>query len=914
MDPSLLITKLYTPKPRADWIDRKHLVRALEKGLGAGSHLTLVCAPAGYGKTALVTSWLANRSPAAPHSSAVWLSLDEGDNDPLRFFTYLLAALRQVLPDVGEATISVLDLPNCPPPVNIMVMLINELATAPQFAARNDPLVLVVDDYHFIQFPPLQDAIELLVNQPPAGLHLVLVTREDPPFPLARLRGRGEMTEVRSADLRFQSAEINEFFQKLRILGMLHLELPREALLVLDERCDGWAVGLRMAALSLKGYQDIAAFLSAFGGSNRYITEFLMEEVLRYQPPERVDFLQKTAILERFNADLCGAVLGMDPAKRKEECQAILIELEHTNLFIIPLDDTASGTGAHTWFRYHHLFADLLRTRLEQSEKRSLHQNASQWFEQQGLLPEAIQHALASGNAALAARLVHLEAGKALERAELGLLLGWLLRLPDEIVRGELDLAVYKALLLFLNGKMQPAAELLAWLERNTETQTRPNLLGRLMVLRTWMNGVLTGQVDPADAREAYNLLGEKDGLFRVLACQPLGRAQIRAGNPRAASVIYAEGLRTGKKLANPAASLGNLYSCAFSMNMEGRRAAAVQLCEEVLPHFCDRQSRPLPVAGLILLPLGVLQYEANEVEKSIQAMTLGLDLCRQISPALVLIETSLVRAYISQGAVDAAFAVIDTARQEAEAMQIPRTLQIIDVIEAQALLQLGQVAAAAQRFEQSGLPGAEPLEIVRDMEYLTGVRLMLAQGQPHAAMNLLDRLEEGAQEGGRMRFLMSACLLRCLAWLQMGRQQPAKAALEQAVRLAAPENYLRLFLDEDPTFAALLPGARPVSPGFVDALLAALGKNSEPAIPSANQPRPIFAIETGPRNSFDLLSVRELEVLRLMAEGFSNQEIADRLVIALTTVKRHNSNIYNKLGVANRTQALIKGQKLGIL
>ncbi len=930
MDHSLLITKLFIPRPRIDWIDRKQLIQSLEDGLHGGCHLTLVCAPAGYGKTSLVASWLAERSAADPHSRSAWLSIEEGDNDPQRFFTYLLAALRQVLPDFGEATASLLALPNSLPPANIMVALINELASIPELLSHSSPLVLILDDYHFIQYTILQDAIELLINQPPSGLHLVLITREDPPFPLARLRGRGEMTEVRVSDLRFLPDEISAFFQRLGGLGLLRLDLSREALLALGERCDGWAVGLRMAALSLKSAADPAAFLNSFNGSSRYVTDFLMEEVLHHQQLERVDFLKKTSILDRFNADLCGAVLGLDPERRQEECQAVLIELERAGLFIIPLSDNSSGVtgagedsfarspGEPPWFRYHHLFADLLRSRLEPIETSRVHQRAAEWFEQQNLLPEAIQHAMAyataSGDTSLSTRLVRVGASRALQRAELSVLMVWLQSLPDEVLRENLDLAVYKAFLLFLNGKMQPAAELLSWLEQNRALQIQPNLVGRVMVLREWMNGVQTGQVDPSTALAAYHQLGEDDVLFKVLACQPLGGAQIRAGNPQAAGTIYKEGLRIGQKLANAAASLSNLFNYAFTLNIIGERGAAVRLCEEALPHFCDRHSRPLPVAGLILLPLGVLQYEANEVEKSIQTMTLGMDLCRQISPALVLIEASLVRANLAQGAADTAFALIQAARNQAEVMQLPRTLQIINSIEAQALLQQGQLEAAAHRYQQSGLSGDHTIQPARDMEYLTGVRLMLAQGQPQSALNLLDRLEEGAEQGGRMRFLMSACLLRCLALLHMDQQKPANAALEQAIRMAAPENYLRLFLDEDPTFAGLLPGVRLANPGFVDALLAALGKNAERALTSPFEPEPISSIETSPHHVIDLLSDRELEVFRLLAEGLSNQAIADHLVIALSTVKRHNSNIFNKLGVDNRTQALIQGQKLGIL
>ncbi|RPJ39752.1 MAG: hypothetical protein EHM21_15380, partial [Chloroflexi bacterium] len=551
MNSALLVTKLYLPEPRPDRIVRPRLVQRLNDGLHSGCRLTLVCAPAGYGKTTLVSDWLASLEPAG-EGPVMWLSLDEGDNDPRTFFTYLLAALRRAYPETGESIASLLGLAQLPPLSSLMVLWINELAGFGERVSRPGRLVLVLDDYQCIHHPPLHDAVELLLNQAPTGLHLALVTREDPPFPLARLRGQGRMTEIRAADLRFYREESEAFFQTA-----LHQALPEDLLLILNERCEGWAAGLRMAALSLKTCQDPAAFIQAFGGSHHHITDFLMEEVLQRLPQEMRTFIHQTAILDRFNAGLCCALAGADEPEQKEDCRRLLLDLNRANLFIIALDET------RTWYRFHTLFADLLRSRLEASEKQHLHRRAALWFEREGLLREGIQHALAAQDLALAAGLVRSAAGEAIQRADLGLLMSWLQSLPVELVSGDPDLAFYQSFLFFMNGKMQPAAEMLARLEENAALAAHPRLSGRVMVLRAWMDSVIKGQVDVERVHQAYALMGTEDVLFQVLACQPLGSAQVKAGNLPAASAIFAEAWRAGQKLANPAASLGNLYSWA---------------------------------------------------------------------------------------------------------------------------------------------------------------------------------------------------------------------------------------------------------------------------------------------------------------------------------------------------------------
>ena len=446
-----LATKLYIPPPRPKVVLRPRLIERLNEGLSAGRKLTLISASAGFGKTTLVSEWVAG-CDARPKVRVAWLSLDEGDNDPTRFLTYLVAALQTIAANIGEGVLGVLQSPQPPPTESILTALLNEITTIP------DHFILVLDDYHVIDSKPVDHALTFLLEHLPPQMHLVIATREDPHLPLARLRARGQLTELRAADLRFTPSEAAEFLNQ--VMG---LNLSAEDIAALETRTEGWIAGLQLAALSMQGNKDVSGFIREFAGDHRYIVDYLVEEVLQSQPEPIRRFLLQTAILDRLNGSLCDAVTG------KEEGNARLEALQRGNFFVIPLDDKRN------WYRYHHLFADVLRMHLmaEQPDQVSaLHRRASEWYEHNGSTDDAIRHALAAEDFERAANLVEL-AVPAMRRSRQGATvteLGWLKALPDELVRFRPVLSVDYAFALFGGGELEAVEARLRDAERWLDT------------------------------------------------------------------------------------------------------------------------------------------------------------------------------------------------------------------------------------------------------------------------------------------------------------------------------------------------------------------------------------------------------------------------------------------------------------
>ncbi|MBN1978105.1 MAG: hypothetical protein JW918_11980 [Anaerolineae bacterium] len=465
MPTPLLTTKLYIPPPRPDLVPRLRLVERLDDGLRLGHRLTLIAAPAGFGKTTLATEWIhtleAHRD--APLQVA-WLSLDEGDNDPARFFTYLIAALRQLDTGVCQATQSLLGSPQMPPTESLATTLVNDIAAIPS------PFVLVLDDYQLIHNALIHDALAFLLDHQPPHMHLLVATRTDPPLSLPRLRVRGHVTEVRADDLRFTEEEAATFLNRA-----LRLELDAEDIAALEARTEGWIAGLQLAALSMQGKGDVDSFIEAFSGSNRHVIDYLAEEVLAQQQEKIRDFLHQTSILERFCAPLCDVV-----REGSADSSAILEHLEHQNLFLVPLDDRRE------WYRYHRLFADFLRTELAREQSATLHLRAARWFEAHDLLPEAVNHALAhavaTGDTDEAVRIVTLAGSRALSEGALATLLGWLDALPDEVVRASGWLTSFKAWCLLMTGQSEMAISYIqsaeATLEHGGSSVDRGRVLG----------------------------------------------------------------------------------------------------------------------------------------------------------------------------------------------------------------------------------------------------------------------------------------------------------------------------------------------------------------------------------------------------------------------------------------------------
>jgi ATP/maltotriose-dependent transcriptional regulator MalT len=886
---TILTTKLYAPAPRPDSIPRQRLVERLDEGLTR--RLTLVSAPAGYGKTTVITAWLRTRAEGGGNAPRVaWLSLEDDDNVPLRFFSYLIAALQNADDRIGRTARSLLEAPQPPPVTHLMTLLINDVAAHPE------PTVLVLDDYHAIEHPELQGGIAFLLEHLPPSLHLVVATREEPPLPLTRLRVQSEVTEIRLPELRFTREEAAAFLE--RTMG---LKLSADAVAALESRTEGWIAGLQMAALSLRGREGKAARRTPlddaeFGGAHRDIIDYLGAEVLRQQPIEIRVFLRQTSILDRLSAALCDAVTGQPNSR------GFLAQLAQANLFLIPLDDE------RRWYRYHSLFADFLRTELAEWEQRALHQRASQWFEAHGFTPEAIKHALAAQDLEAAERLIRGGVEETFSRGGFNTLLDWLNALPDAVVRARSDLSVDKAWILYLRGDIAEAEEYAAAATRTQRPEDPAVQRGMLLGFRAYL---AINRGEPRQAvelgQEALSLLSDTKSFFRTTALSHLGQAQRLTGDREAAIRTLRQAVTLGEQLGHHLIRLEALGYLTLLLYQQGQLREAVLLCQRAVGQHTDERGSPLGMAGLVLIPLGALLFETNDLERAESHLTSGIALCEQMGTVyytLVGLRT-LAKLRYARGDAEAAWETLAGARQLAAQSESARRIRMVDAVTAELQLRQGQVAAAARTL--AGLP--DRVSARSEFENLTVARLRLAQGQPPLALELLGELEASARGQARLGSLVTIHVLQTLA--QRALHQPA-AALErlgQALSLAAHEGYRRAILDEGAPLASLLAERRAVAPEFVDGLLAALkapsGEGSRGA-PTASAAANQALIEP--------LGDTQLVILRLLDEGLSNQEIADRVGITLGTTKWHLNQIYGKLGAASRTQALAQARRARLL
>ena len=902
----LLVTKLHIPPLRPELVSRPRLVERLNQGLGPGisrstdvsagwfaRKLTLVSAPAGFGKTTLLSEWLRGKLAATQPLQVAWLSLDPGDNDPARFLAYLVGALEGLEPGLGEGVLGAYRSPQPPPTEALLAALINELARLPA------PSVLVFDDYHLIEAQPVHGMMDFLLEHLPSQMHLVIATRADPPLALSRLRARGQMTEVRIDDLRFDPVEAMAFFS--RAIG---LDLPSEQISVLHARTEGWIAGLQLAALSMEsrgagqGARDPSGFVRAFAGDDRYVVDYLLEEVLHHQPEPVQVFLLQTSILSRLGASLCNAVTG------RSDSREILQTLERTNLFVVALDPQRA------WYRYHQLFADLLRQRLGLSQPEQipvLHRRASEWYERNGWQAEAVEHALAAGDFERAAQLVVRYQWGMVARGERATVLGWLRALPGEMVRARPRLCLSAAWGLMAAMELDAVEPRLRDAERAVGALPRadrdPALLGEIATIRATVNS-LRGDVPESieQARDALELLPEEGLFLRGIVANVLGTGYEASGETAAAGRAFAEAAELCRQAGNPVMALIALCNLGRMQELQGQLRRAWITYRQALEFAAHQEEPPLPVTGLARVGLGMLQFEWNNLPGAVRHLQEGLQLGRRLGivEIQVVAHTALAQVYQVQGETSRALqAIREAERLEQEYRVSAGTAARMAASRARLSIMRGDLAAAARWARQSGLDLDADVPYPREYEQITLAWLLLAQDQPVQAVKLLESLLPPAQVQGRVGSVIEILALLALSRQAQGEMDLALAALAKSLSLAESEEYIRTFVNKGKPMADLLQR-------FV--------VSAAPS-PYASDLLALFDLHArGVKPLVEPLTDRELEVLRGIAAGLSNREIAAELVITVGTTKWHINNIFGKLQVRRRTEAVARARELDLL
>lgn len=908
---SLLSTKYQIPPVGTRPIQRHSLLQKLNDGFQLGRRLMLICAPAGYGKTTLVCEWVsqiggsgnaAGSNPEPPAPRVAWLTCDPEDNDLARYLTYLVAALRQVHPGLGEGLLSSFHASKSPAPNALATLLINDLA---EISGR---LILVLDDVHTLSAQPIHDFLTFLIEHQPPRVCLVLVTRADPALPLARWRGRGQLDEIRQNELAFTQSESSEFLKQT-----MGVTLTPEQLASLERRTEGWAAGLQLAGLSLRTSRDISTFIETFSGGYEYIADYLADEVLAQQPDALKTFLLQTSILERLSAPLCAAVTG------QADAQAILETLRDKNLFLVALDHRKE------WYRYHALFADLLRNRLYQSRDNQideLHLRASCWYQKNGFTSAAIEHAFAGHAITQAAGLIEQAVEPIFISGQVGTLLRWLEMLPVEAKNNHPILWVFHGLALIWGGKSSAVVK--PFLPDLLSPAAPDKLSGGVYLLQA-IHAMI--EASPSDAvRLAARALQElplECYLFRCLAADTLGMANILLCETQAA-------IRAFESTSEIAAQAGYaMFEIMAHSHLGGLRFQQGQLraaqsgYQRVLALADHTLGKSSPVTGNILLGLGELAREWHDPDGALRCFLEAAEKFAQFSELGVPIAyLSIARVKMGQGDGRAAQEYLDKARQTARDFKATRlTDRLVNGLQARIWIAGGELGLVEGWAQENGLIAHPITEIIKNAglnaaasefvqsDYLTLARLYLAQNKPDAALQVIDPLLDAANHLGYLRRAIYILALKALTLQKKKEMELAVEVLGQALALGEAEGYQQVFLDEGQPMAQLLYQAiaRGCCASYAKKILAAFTPESRSTDGSAEK-------KAEPERLLEPLSEREQEVLALIAAGLSNREMTLRLHISLSTVKGHIANIYGKLGVNSRTQALAEAIRLGIL
>jgi LuxR family maltose regulon positive regulatory protein len=940
MSAPLLKAKLTIPPARKSLIRRERLYEKLDRGLNQDCKVILLSAPAGYGKTTLVSSWVRRRHPAI---QAAWLTLDSRDNDLNRFLSYLVTALKSIQTDEGQATLEMLKSPQSSPAEAILSTLLNECKS------MDSPFLIILDDYHVISSQPVQEAIAFLLEVLPANMHMVICSRSDPLLPLARFRARGQLIDLRAESLRFDTAEATKFLNQT-----MGLDLSSEEITMLETRTEGWIVGLQLAALSMQGREDIGQFLNAFSGTNRFILDYLVEEVLDRQPEDIKNFLLCTSILERLNASLCDATIKAEkpgsignqrvagPGEHISS-QPILEYLEHANLFVRPLDDERK------WYCYHHLFADALRSRLNEGFGKEwviqLHAAACDWYEQNGHIPEAVSHALAAEDYERAALQVRQAAHEMFLRGEIYALIGWMRALPQNWVRKDPILSLNYANGLLATSSFDEVEPHLRDIERvlgyvadgSEDSLALPvPIRGALAEILSIRANLAFHHMEPQRALDlselafAYMSEDVEKGLCTLRAALlgvlkfNIGLAHEVMGNVECAEEAFEQSLNYNRQVVNPHMNAFLISHLAKLRIARGQLRQAAETYKRLIDHPKSRPFHLSPYRGLAYVGLGGILYEWNELEEACSFMNEGIQLGKLLSNWETILPGYLGMAsiHVARGEMTQALEFIAELAGFAERYTGHLGNSLVDAYKAWTYLAQGDLKGALDWCKRLNIGPGSDLPYGCEKALLIQLEVMIAQGKMSDALNWITRLLSSAQSKGQIGHIIELLLLQAMAFRALGRGMQAYNALESALALTEPEGYIRVFADKGEQMERLISDyrLRVKKEGqlsekrevhrklqYLDKLLSAFRASGSLSFDQSAPLRQRVGL-------IEPLSAREMEVLRLLAIGLSNAQIAEKLIVTTGTVKSHIHSIFGKLGAGSRTQVLLLAKELKLI
>ncbi|MBN1179388.1 MAG: helix-turn-helix transcriptional regulator [Anaerolineae bacterium] len=912
MSMPLLTTKLYMPPLRPNLVPRPHLAQRINAGIKAGHRLTLISAPAGFGKTTLLNEWAYHPETQRHTPRVAWLSLDKSDDDPIRFWSYVLLALQTTYDALKTTALPSLT-PESGDIESVIAQLINNVD------GQKGPFVLVLDDFHRIETPSIHAALDFLLAHIPPQMHLIIASRVDPPLAISRLRGKGQLNELRARDLRFSAKEIATFFNQT-----MDLNVSKENVAALEARTEGWIAGLQLAAISMRGQEEeyIDSFVAAFTGSHRYVLDYLTEEILQRQPEAVQTFLHQTAVLDRLSGPLCDAVTGQPDSQR------VLEDLDRSNLFIVPLDNE------RRWYRYHHLFSELLRSRLQQLHAEhvpELHRKASLWYAQNGLINEALEHALRANDVDRAVLLVEQNALTLLDHGELINLVGWLDALPKEAVAGRPWFCIARAWATAYAGQLDHVEPILAGTGHAADCgqaliadpAEREHVAGHVAAIRAyvaWIRGESESAI--AFSNQALERLPETDCLARGIAKMTFGIANQQIGRLTESVTALTEAVAISQIAGQTHVAALAVSALGYTFMLQGRLHQAAQVCRDALQRAetAEHHQWYLPATANIHTTLGEILYEWNDLENGLRHTQYGNDLSKRWRQAdsLAYTQINLAKWLMVTDDAAGAFAVIQEARKAAVAVSGWFT-DIVNGYELELYLMQRNVVKAMQWLRQSGMSPDDDIAFGKLGAYtqMAEVFILAAaenlNGNLEVAHRLLARLLSISESMGIGSHVVRVLALQALAWQIDGQTALALQALERALTLAEPEGYVRTFVECGAPMQQLLyqATAKGIATTYVRGLLDAFDQVPPGLKKAASSVQPGQSV---PQDLVEPLSEREIEVLRLLSAGLSNKEIAQTLYIAVGTVKNHLRNVYGKLAVSSRTQAIAKAQEMQLI